>query len=148
MPGSVSSNPLAPLFGYQLRRASAAAMDELARDLAEVGVRPTEGSVLMLVGANPGVKASDVGRELGIQRANMTPLVAALERRGLLEREPVDGRSHGLQLTAAGKATRDRTLAVMQMHDRRLLQRVRSQGAERLAADLEQVWTAAEPVES
>jgi DNA-binding MarR family transcriptional regulator len=144
MPGSAISNPLTPLFGYQLRRASAAAMDELARDLAKVGVRPTEGSVLMLIGANPGVRASDVGRELGIQRANMTPLVAGLERRGLLEREPVDGRSHGLRLTPVGDLVRGQTLAVMQAHDRRLLQRVCSDHTERLAASLEQIWLVGE----
>jgi DNA-binding MarR family transcriptional regulator len=144
MPGSAMSNPLTPLFGYQLRRASAAAMDELARDLAKVGIRPTEGSVLILIGANPGARASDVGRELGIQRANMTPLVAGLERRGLLKREPVDGRSHGLRLTPVGDSVRRTTLAVMHAHDKRLLLRVCSGSAEHLAASLEQIWPAIE----
>src|SRR5579875_568020 len=81
-----TDNPLSSLLGYQLRRASAAAMDELSRELATLGLRVSEASVLMLVGANPRMRSSEVGRELGIQRANMTPLVSGLEQRGLLQR--------------------------------------------------------------
>ena len=58
----------------------------------------------MVIESNPNISQSEIGRMLDIAGANMAPLVGRLEKRELLERRPVDGRSHGLQLTAAGRA--------------------------------------------
>lgn len=112
-------NPLERLLGYKLRRASSAVMADLARGLALLDLRPSEASVLLLIGANPGVTQSELGRVLGIKRANMAPLSAALERRGLILRTRVDGRSQGLSLTPAGEATASDALAAMEANDRR-----------------------------
>jgi DNA-binding MarR family transcriptional regulator len=117
-------NPLESLVGYQLRRTSAGLMSELALDLNALGLSPTEASVLLLIAANPRVTQSDIGRSLGIKRANMAPLAAALELRGLLSRERVDGRSHGLVVTAEGAALGARARAAMDAHDSRLLGRL------------------------
>jgi DNA-binding MarR family transcriptional regulator len=95
-------DPLAPLLGYQLRRASAAMMADLSAALAGSGLRVAEASVLRVIEANPDIIQSDIGRMLGIKRANMTPLVGTLEERGLVMRSLADGRSHSLRLTAAG----------------------------------------------
>jgi DNA-binding MarR family transcriptional regulator len=114
-------NPLEALIGYQLRRASAELMAELARDLGALGLRPAEASVLLLVAANPGATQSDVGRLLDIQRANMSPLVGALEKRGLIRRERVNGRSHGLAVTEEGAALCRDARRSMDEHDARLL---------------------------
>jgi DNA-binding MarR family transcriptional regulator len=133
-------NPLRSLAGYHLRRASAAAMDELSRELAGLDLRPTEASVLLLVGANPMIKPVEVGRELGIQRANMTPLVAALERRGLLAREAVDGRSQGLTLTEDGRVACEAAHSLMELHDRRLLSRLDASGMAVAPALLARLW--------
>jgi len=56
------------------------------------------------VEASPSISQSAAGRVLDIQRANMVPFVNRLQSRGLVGRRPVDGRSHGLQLTAKGRA--------------------------------------------
>ena len=114
-------NPLETLVGYQLRRVSAAAMGTLGRELAQFGLSATEGSVLLLIGANAGITQSEIGRVLAIKRANMTPLAAALDRRGLVERQPVNGRSHGLVLSREGDAIAARIDAAMRRHDTEML---------------------------
>lgn len=113
------TDPVALRLGYMLRRASAAMMAGLGIALAEIGLRPVEGTILILVGANPGCIQSDVGRMLGIKRANMVPLVAALAGRGLVDKSPVDGRSLALSLTPAGELLRMQVDAIMDAHETR-----------------------------
>ena len=112
-------DPVAARLGYMLRRASAAMMAGLGSALADIGLRPVEGTILILVGANPGCIQSDIGRMLGIKRANMVPLIAALAGRGLLEKSPVDGRSLALSLTAGGEALRAQVDIIMDRHEAR-----------------------------
>ena len=104
MPAPARANPLESLFGYQLRRASSAMQADLNQRLAEVGVTTVEMSIVLVVEANPKITQSEIGRMLAIKSANMAPLAAGLCARGLIERLPVDGRSQGLNLTAAGQA--------------------------------------------
>ena len=105
--------------GYVLRRASSGMMSELGTVLARVGLRPVEATILLLIGAREGSTQSEIGRTLGIKRANMVPLIAGLTAKGLVEKSPVDGRSQGLSLTATGIVSRDAADAVMQAHERR-----------------------------
>jgi DNA-binding MarR family transcriptional regulator len=130
-------NPLEQLLGYQLRRASSAMMGELARGLARLELRPSEASVLLLIGANPGITQSELGRVLGIKRANMAPLSAALERRDLILRTRVDGRSQGLSLTEKGEEASAGALAEMQAHDRRYFGGEAGEELRRLSAVLD-----------
>ncbi|HKX55834.1 MAG TPA: helix-turn-helix domain-containing protein, partial [Xanthomonadales bacterium] len=95
----MANDPLENYPGYSLRRASAAAMARLARRFAKLDLRPTDASVLMVIDANPNITQSEISRMLDIASANMAPLVSRLADRGLVERLPVDGRSHGLALT-------------------------------------------------
>lgn len=97
------ADPLDRLLAYQLRRVSALVIAELAASLSEIGLRVTEASVLVMIDANPDVTQSEIGRCLGIKRANMAPLASGLELRRLIERSPVDGRSQALRVTAKGK---------------------------------------------
>jgi DNA-binding MarR family transcriptional regulator len=98
-------HPLDNLLGYHLRRASAVMMADLGERLFAIGLRPTEATILLLIEAYPGCIQSDVGRTLGIQRANMVPMIASLEKAGLIVRSAMDGRSHALNLTEQGKTT-------------------------------------------
>jgi DNA-binding MarR family transcriptional regulator len=95
-------NPLEPYLGYHLRRISAASMASLALSLAELGIRPSESTVILFVEVTPGVRQSLIGKHLGIRRANMAPLIAGLEAKGLCRKEALDGRSSGIKLTRAG----------------------------------------------
>lgn len=105
--------------GYVLRRASSGMMSELGAVLARVGLRPVDATILLLIGAREGSTQSEIGRTLGIKRANMVPLIAGLTAKGLVEKSPVDGRSQGLSLTATGIVSRDAADAAMKAHERR-----------------------------
>lgn len=97
-------DPLAKLPGYVLRRASAATLAELNQRLEPLKLRHADVAFLLLIDSSPGISQSAAGRRLDIQRANMAPLVARLEKRGLVERTRVDGRSQAMRLTGAGRA--------------------------------------------
>lgn len=112
-------DPISSRLGYQLRRASSAMMVTLGRDMADIGLRPVEATIIVLVGANPGCIQSELGRRLGIKRANMAPLVAALLARGLIDKSPVDGRSLALYLTGEGEGFARRIDTIMDMHEAR-----------------------------
>ena len=122
--GKGMNDPLLELSGYLLRRASAAALNELNDRLAALGLRHTDVSLLLLIRANPGITQSQAGRLLDIQRANMVPVVARLKKRGLIKRTPVDGRSSAIRLTAAGRMLANKSFAVVQALDHDLIGRV------------------------
>ena len=117
--GTGLRDTIAPRLGYLLRRASAAMMGDLGDALYGIALRPVEATILILVGDNPGCIQSDLGRVLGIKRANMVPLIAALAGRGLIIKSPVDGRSLALSLTPAGEAMRTEAEAMMDAHEAR-----------------------------
>ncbi|KAF0175173.1 MAG: MarR family transcriptional regulator [Alphaproteobacteria bacterium] len=77
-------------------------MERLGERLEAVDLRPTEASVLVFILNNPGISQSEIGRILAIAGANMTPMIARLDGRGLLKRTQVDGRTFSLALTANG----------------------------------------------
>jgi DNA-binding MarR family transcriptional regulator len=114
-------DPLENLLGYQLRRASIIIMDDLYDTLTEVDLSPAVASVLMVIEANPNVKLIQVGRCLGIKRANMTPIIANLEKRGLVARTAVDGRSHALTLTEEGAEIVSEVHRLIKGHEQRCL---------------------------
>lgn len=115
------ANPLAGRVGYQLRRASSLMMADLSQRLGTLKLRPADASVLLAIQANPGITQSQIGRMLGIQRANMAPLAASLQARGAIDGQPVDGRSVGYCLTADGEALADAVLGHIDAHEQRFL---------------------------
>src|SRR6516225_11173112 len=117
-------DPLAKLCGYLLQRASAAALADLNRRLAPLGLRHAGVAMLMLIEARPGITQSQAGRILDIQRANMVPFVARLEGLGVLRRRQVDGRSQALELTSRGRLLLERARRVVAAHEAELLERV------------------------
>lgn len=117
-------DPLRHLPGYLLKRASTAAMAGLNRKLEPFNLRHAEVAFLMLLATTPGITQSAAGRLLDIQRANMVPLVARLQKRGLVSRQRVDGRSQGLMLTPAGRSTLLRARRVVETSEEELLARV------------------------
>jgi DNA-binding MarR family transcriptional regulator len=93
------------LLGYPLRRAKLAMFD--AFDEATRGMRltPPRFTALVVIGANPGLSQTLLGRVLGIARSGAMLMTDLLEDRGLVERRhrPEDGRAWGLHLTPSGE---------------------------------------------
>jgi DNA-binding MarR family transcriptional regulator len=133
-------DPLLSLPGYALRRAANATAAELAARLAPLGLRQSDVSLMMLVEANPGATASALGRRLDIQRANMVPVLKRLEDAGLIDRAPIDGKSQGLRLSAAGKARVAEGRALIEAFERELLERVPAEHRAHLLPALNAIW--------
>jgi DNA-binding MarR family transcriptional regulator len=117
-------DPLENYPGYLLRRASAIAMGNLAKRLRVFDLSPTEATVLSVIDANPNASQAEIGRLLDIATANMAPLVSRLADRALVERRPVDGRSHGLVLTATGRKMTAKIKTTFAEHEGDLLARI------------------------
>ena len=134
-------DPLENYPGYSLRRASAATMARLARRFAALELRPTEATVLMVIDANPNITQSEIGRMLDIASANMAPLVSRLADRELVERQPVDGRSHGLELTSAGRSIASKVKKAVAAHEEELLAKIPASQRKAFLAALRSLWS-------
>ena len=77
----------------------------LGEGLLESPYTLTEARILFEVAHREGAAASDLARELGLDRGYMSRVLAGLERRGLIEksRSEEDGRRLRLSLTAEGR---------------------------------------------
>ena len=128
--------------GYALRRAANAMMAELARRLAPIDLRIAEASVLLLVNDRLDVTASEIGRTLDIQRANMVPLLGRLEDAGLIERRPIDGKSQAVLLTTKGQTRRAEADAITDTFEDELLQRIAPEHRDHLVPALGALWRA------
>ncbi len=131
---------LSDLPGYALRRASAAMQVEISSLLHPLNLRPTEASMLVLISANSGITQSALGQVMGVQRANMAPLIARLEECGYLGRSAVDGRSFGLQLTASGAQICGQVKNAIDMHQQKILARIPEAHREHLVPALKALW--------
>jgi DNA-binding MarR family transcriptional regulator len=122
-PGDLQE-PLLRLTGYVLRRASNATLAELTQRMTPLDLRPTDVALLVLLDAAPQVSHSEAAETLGLRRPNLVPIVAGLEKRGLLERQRIDFRSEGLVLTEKGRALLGKALQVIDLHEEQLIERV------------------------
>ena len=123
-PDLPTTDPLAAMLGFQLRRASVAVMLALAEELGALGLNPGEASLLLFIGANEGVTQSDVGRAMRAQPANLQPLVHKLWQAGALERMPGKGRAIALSLSAEGRALCEKVSQAFARNEARITRRV------------------------
>ena len=128
------------LLGYHLRRLSVSVMADLTASLSGLGLKPVEASILFVIGSQPGITQSDIGKVLGILRANMTPLVAALITQGLVERKRADGRSHALSLSSAGQALARKASVATEAHEERVFGSLSRATRAHLIAQLRRLW--------
>jgi DNA-binding MarR family transcriptional regulator len=131
---------LADLPGYSLRRASTAMLLEFSALLQPLGLRPTDASILVLISANSSLTQSALGQAMGVQRANMAPLIARLEECGYLDRIEVDGRSFGLELTPSGAQISIRVQEAIATHQQRIFERIPELHREHLVPALKALW--------
>jgi DNA-binding MarR family transcriptional regulator len=118
---SSTRGQLGGLLGYHLRRASAAMMADFSGELSSVALRPVQFAILSLIADNDGTSQTELCRELNVQKANMVPLIAELERRGLLARKPApfDRRVQMLTLTAKAERELPQWRALVAAHEER-----------------------------
>lgn len=104
--GAVDTSFLRTLVGYNARRAALSIIEVFVERMGVYELKVVEFSVLSLVAHNPGITSRQLCTALDVMPPNLVGLVATLERRGLIERQPhpSDGRAVGLHLTADGAA--------------------------------------------
>jgi DNA-binding MarR family transcriptional regulator len=122
------------LVGYRLRLATNAMTSDLRATLEGTGLRPVLFAMLAVVARNPGIIQTALGNALGVQRANLVPLLNELGERDLIERRPApnDKRAYALHLTAAGERILEEALARIREHEERLVQRLNARERETL----------------
>lgn len=120
--GAIQLAELEGHLGYFVRRLQIWIFQDFIRTLASVDIRPAQYSVLVVIGANPGISQRDVAEALGIERARLVHLLDKLERRHLIERRrsATDRRSHALHLTADGARTLRRAKSLAAQHEAQL----------------------------
>lgn len=103
--------------GYNLRRAHGVQKARFEAIFGPYSIRPLTLSSLGTIYDNPGMTQADLGRKLNIKRANMAPLMAELEGRGLITRRPSDNdrRAQVINLTPAGTKF---TIKLLDLHRR------------------------------
>ena len=93
--------------GYAVRRFQIWIFQDFIKTLGEVDIRPTQYSVLTVIGANPGLSQMAVAKRLGIERARLVHLLDALEQRKLVKRIDQVERGPALACAAPHRARRD-----------------------------------------
>jgi DNA-binding MarR family transcriptional regulator len=101
----IDTSYLEGLIGYNARRAALAVIEVFLKRMAVYDLRPVDFSVLSLIRHNPGITSRQLCTTLGILPPNLVGMVNALEKRGLIMRQPHprDGRAMGLHLAPAGQ---------------------------------------------
>ena len=128
--------------GYNLRRASAFALNDFAVELADASLRPVTYGMLALIDEKPGIRAAELCRLLGMKSANMAPLLAELEERGLVERDDhaQDKRVQVLTLTRAATEAMPAWRRQVRRHEDRFLHRLSKKERATLLRLLRLIW--------
>lgn len=135
-PEMMSDDALDAQIGYNLKRASAVALNDFAVELTDAGLRPVTYGMLALIDERPGIRAAELCRLLGMKSANMAPLLAELEERGLVERDDHadDRRVRVLALTPAVRQAMPGWRRQVRRHEDRFLQRLTKKSGQRRCA--------------
>jgi len=128
--------------GYNLRRASALALNDFAVEMAQASLRPVTYAMLALIDERPGIRAAELCRLLGMKSANIAPLLAELEERGLIERDDhaEDRRVQELSLTEAARDAMPAWRGQVRRHEDRFLHRLTSKERATLLRLLRLIW--------
>ena len=108
--------PLESHVGYQLRRAAILIQADLTMALKTLNLNPSEASILLVLAEKKDVIQMDLSYLLGIKRTNISPMVVGLEKRGLLSRASLDGRSQYVNLTKQGDNLIPKILLCLEKH--------------------------------
>ena len=132
--GEIGLDALLGHAGYTVRRFQIWIFQDFIRTLAAADIRPTQYSVLTVIGANPGLSQMAVAQRLGIDRARLVHLLDSLEDRKLVKRvrSRTDRRSHALHLTARGQTSLRQFKLLAAEHERHVAEKIGKENREQL----------------
>jgi len=137
----IARSGLSEMFGFHLRMAYVAISRHFASAMAPLDLTQKQLGVLWLIGANGGVSQVALASALSMDRASMMAIVDRLEGRGLLvrERSKQDGRRQELYLTPKGRKLHAQSKAVIEEHERWIVQRFSDSEASALRDALDRI---------
>ncbi|MCC7463576.1 MAG: winged helix-turn-helix transcriptional regulator [Gammaproteobacteria bacterium] len=140
---SASLGPLPQYLGYRLRQAQISVFTEFIDRIAHLDLRPGQFGTLLVIQANPGLSQAEVCAALEFHPANFAPMIASLERRGLVERRQrsSDRRSNSLRLAPAGETLLRQAIALQVQHEAEVAERLGPGGKDALVALLARITT-------
>lgn len=138
--GGRMDNPFIDYPGYLLRRASKSRMIQLAQYLEPLGVGISEGSILVLIGRNPGISQAECGRMLSIQRPNLNPIIRRFIHRELVIATKGLGRIQCLSLSRSGEELAAKVIEQFEAHEARLFEAVPEHLRGELVLLLRSLW--------
>ena len=115
----INLDVLPDLLGYNLRRAQMQLWRDFGATVAEGEIRPGLFSLLLLVGANPGIAQIDLANQLSVDKASIVALVDRLEEAGWVQRRrsTEDRRRQEIFATPAGQKKLAQLKREVQEHD-------------------------------
>ena len=101
---AINMDLLPNLLGYNVRRAQIELWRDFGASVAEGEIRPGLFSMMLLIGANPGIAQIDLANQLGVDKASIVALVDRLETAGWVQRKrsTEDRRRQEIFTTPAG----------------------------------------------
>ncbi len=132
---------LAEQIAFNLRLAQEASFQAFARRTGHVSLRPGRFAILVIIGNNPGISQTMLGAAAGRDKSTLTPALADLEKRGLIQRRRVadDRRSYAISLTPAGEAVLRELSIHAATHDRQLDELVGAESKDAFLAILRRI---------
>lgn len=109
------------LVGYQVRRAHSHMRRDYLQTVGNLGFRPGQVSILVLIIENPGIFQIELSRELEIDKATVVSLIDRLEKDGLVtrQRSTEDRRNQALFATREGIKMAKTLLEKTEQHEAR-----------------------------
>ena len=97
------------MLGFNLRLAQEASFAAFARRTGQSDLRPGRFAILRIIAANSGLSQTALSAAAGRDKSTLTPALADLEKRGLIQRRraPQDRRSYALFVTAGEAVLRE-----------------------------------------
>lgn len=113
---------LPELLGYHLRLTQLAVFKDFSAAVEDPQITPSLYAVLVVIGANPGLKQTELASAVRLDRSSVVSVVDKLEKRKLVLRQRVEGdrRTNALALTRAGQALLNELTRRVQAHEGRL----------------------------
>ena len=116
---AISMDILPGLLGYNVRRAQIELWRDFGATVAGGEIRPGLFSMMLLIGANPGIAQIDLANQLGVDKASIVALIDRLENAGWVQRKrsTEDRRRQEIFMTPAGTKKMTQLKREVQDHD-------------------------------
>ncbi|MBU4611172.1 MarR family transcriptional regulator [Achromobacter sp. GG226] len=133
--------------GFHLRRAQEASFAAFKQRVGQVDIRAGHFAAIVLIGQNPGITQTALGKAMGRDKSSLTPILEDLVRRDfvLRERSDADRRRYGLTLSSHGQQAWSSLERCAAEHERELARCIEPEDRERFLQILQRIASVLPP---